>query len=107
MQIHTANRANATVVQPAGRFDAHTADEVRAAIQGAHHERVIVDLGATGFIDSTGLAVLVGAYRELGEAFALTSPSPAVRIILELTGLGATLPVHADVAAALAPQVAA
>ena len=49
------------------------------------------DLSGLDYIDSAGIAVLLGAAAEC--AVRLRDPSPAVRRVVELTGLTDVLPV--------------
>ena len=51
-----------------GEIDLHTAPQLHAPLADldvAATERVVVDLSACGFIDSTGLGVLVAAAKRL------------------------------------------
>jgi len=51
---------------------------------------VIVDLGDVGFLDSSGVAVLVEGWRKAQDStksFVLLDPSPAVMRVLELSQL--------------------
>jgi anti-anti-sigma factor len=53
-------------------------------------KRLVVDLGDTAFIDSTGLAVFVRAFKRLqhgGSELVLRSPNRSARKILHITGL--------------------
>ena len=83
------------------RLDAAAVRESRA-----HWERqakggmMIVDLGATKFIDSTGVGFLMRLRRlarETSAAFALAAVAPAVWRSIELMRLGAFFPVGANV----------
>jgi anti-anti-sigma factor len=65
------------------------ADEVDALTLGPGH-RVVLDLSGVGFMDSTGLHVLVRLHRRVEQVEGVLSvrdPSPQVRHLLELTGL--------------------
>lgn len=76
-----------------GEIDPHTAplldaqlDEVVAS--GA--QWIGLDMSEVGFIDSSGLRVIIGARRaaqERGDHLVLRSPSPTARRLLEVTGL--------------------
>jgi anti-sigma B factor antagonist len=95
------------LVAVAGEIDLHTAarfeQELQAAIQQPF-ERLLVDLTDCDYLDSTALHVLVRAYRSLdGKADRLSFivPSANLRRLFELTGLDATLHVHADRESAL------
>lgn len=56
-----------------------------------------IDLSKLEFIDSTGIAILVGAYQRLGERLRLVpSTAPDVQRVMSLTGLDAALPFAAS-----------
>ena len=66
--------------------------------------RVVLDVCALTFLDSTGLSALLRAAKRAriaGATFRLAAPHPAVTRILNLTGVGLALETCADVAAAL------
>lgn len=78
-------------VSLSGELDIATADQLTSALDGvtpASGERLVIDLTAVSFMDSTGLRVLIaanGAASEGGyELFIVTGESPAKRV-LELT----------------------
>ncbi len=57
---------------------------------------VTLDMSRLDFIDSTGLSVLVGAYkraREHGRGMVLRSPQPSARKVLEISGLDTVFPI--------------
>ena len=59
---------------------------------------LVIDMGGVDFIDSAGLGLLLATHERLRAdqiRFALASPSPSVRRMLELTGAGDTLAVTA------------
>ncbi|MGW0562527.1 STAS domain-containing protein [Streptomyces sp. NPDC003016] len=71
-------------------------------LHGRHH--LVLDLSALQFVDSSGMNVLIKAAREAREGggdLRLVAPAPAVRRLLELTGLSMMTPVHADIEEAL------
>ena len=86
-----------------GEHDIASAPGLRAAIEAGlgRSQHVVVDLTPATFVDSTVLGVLLGARErareeELGYAVVLDHAmgDPAVRRILEVTGLDDLLPVH-------------
>ncbi|AUY47798.1 hypothetical protein C2142_01075 [Streptomyces sp. CB01881] len=95
-----------TVVPLSGDLDDFAATEVRRLLHflvdgGA--VRLVVDLAAVGFIDSTGLNVLLGAARRARDgngALRLAGAGPRVRDLIDLTGVAALLPLYPDTAAA-------
>ncbi|MEU6238763.1 STAS domain-containing protein [Kitasatospora sp. NPDC047058] len=97
-----------TVVPLSGDLDDYAALEVRRLLDvlvdgGA--VRMVVDLAAVGFVDSTGLNVLLGAARRVRAGHGvlrLAGAVPRVRDVLELSGVAAVLPLYPDVVAACA-----
>jgi anti-sigma B factor antagonist len=91
-QIETSTEgAHEYVLSPSGELDLYTAPELksellRVAAEGA--TRVVVDLGATTFVDSTTLGVLLGAAKRLrmnGGDLVLVCADRNIRRILEIT----------------------
>jgi anti-sigma B factor antagonist len=101
----------AVVVRLAGELDVFNAGVVREALvdaTGQQAERVVVDLGAVAFVDSTMLGVLVDARTRLPNrrAFLLAAPGVEVRRALEVSGLDRHFEVHDTVDSALAAKPA-
>lgn len=61
------------------------------------HARIVVDLAATSFIDSSGLGALVGGLkkaRQGGGDLRIAAPGDQARTVLELTNLDRVLRPH-------------
>jgi anti-sigma B factor antagonist len=77
----------------AGELDPHTAPLFQAAVDGvvtSASTDLVLDLSGLGFVDSSGLRVLIRAQQQLAEqggTLTLRAPSPTVRRLLEITGL--------------------
>ena len=83
---------DAAVVAPTGEVDLSTVDAVRAELTAASHEarRVVLDLRAVTFMDSSGLRLLVELQRASdadGFAFAVVRGPRSLQRLLELSGL--------------------
>ena len=96
----------AVVVHLQGELDLYNAPELRQALAEAlerQPERLIVDLTAVEFIDSTALGVLVEGRAKLPNrrAFLLAAPAAETRRALEVSGLDRHLSVHDSVDLAL------
>ncbi|MBG0820609.1 STAS domain-containing protein [Planomonospora sp. ID91781] len=109
MKLRLARRAvgDAVVVAVEGELDLFTApflrDEVREAIK-IDGSRLVLDLTALSFMDSSGLSVLIEAWRlatSQGGGVALAAPQAPVARILRTTGLDRRIKVFADVGTAV------
>ncbi len=99
----TTREQGMVVISLTGEHDLTTAPLLRERMESALGERcsLVVDLSAAGFIDSSIIGVVLEARRladekGVGFAAALDGGEPAVRRVLEVTGLDTNLPVHPD-----------
>src|SRR5207249_4366618 len=97
------------IIRLAGELDLYNADEVGAALgeaAGEAPERLVVDLTEVSFVDSTALAALVEAKKEVRPAtqFVLAAPGTDVLRALEVSGLGQHFDIRDSVEDALAAQ---
>ena len=90
--VRVCHERDGVVVAPAGELDLASADVLEAelrALAGAQAERVVLDLRGVGFMDSTGLRLLISvrnAAKRSGQRL-LVVPGPAcVQRLFELTG---------------------
>lgn len=108
MELRTRTVNTFTVLDLAGRFDAHAASSVAAVLEkiaSAPPARVVVNLGAVSFMDSTALATLVQGMkrcRQAGGDLRLCCLQSQVRIIFELTRLDKAFDIYPSEAEALA-----
>jgi anti-sigma B factor antagonist len=84
--------ADVTVVSVVGDLDCHTAPKLRAVLVELAEEprHVVLDVGNSDFIDSTGLGVLVGGvkrFRQQGGDMVLRSLTPTTARLFEITGV--------------------
>lgn len=83
-----------TVLSVAGELDVSTAKSLESAVAEACDAQpagLLFDLRELRFMDSAGIAVLLGASRRVPNV-RLREPSAAVRRVLEMTGLTTVLP---------------
>jgi anti-sigma B factor antagonist len=90
------------VVSLAGELDLYNASAVREALLeccAESPERLIVDLSAVKFIDSTALGVLIEARTRMPnkKGFLLAAPGLETRRALEISGLDRHFSVHDSV----------
>ncbi|MTI94845.1 MAG: anti-sigma factor antagonist [Firmicutes bacterium] len=103
MKVKTKYYNSVLVVAPAGELDHHTAAELKSAMEtelakGIARD-IVLDLRHLSFMDSSGLGVVLGRYKQLARwqgrmvAFGL---QPAVEKVYKLSGLPKLIPVHPD-----------
>ena len=87
------------VVRVAGEIDLYTAADLRAELRAALGDdpsALVIDLTATSFLDSSGLAAMLGAYRGARLrhcALEIVVDDAHVRRPLEVAGLDDLVPV--------------
>ncbi len=96
-----------TVLDVGGEVDLYTAPSLRDRIgqlAEAGASRIVVNLGDVGFIDSSGLGVLVQGLKRLREAGGdlalVVSDGPTLKV-LAITGLDKVFAIHSSVPDAL------
>lgn len=105
-RIRVDRDSRATIVSAQGELDAYTAPELIAAFDDTVGDRrLVADLGAVSFMDSTALGLVVRCVREHGERGGIARvvlPRGPARRIFEITTLEHVLPVSPSRAEALA-----
>jgi anti-anti-sigma factor len=84
------------IITVSGELDVSNAASLQAAVASvaaAQPELIIFSLAGLRYMDSAGISVLLGAAEKVN-AVHLRDPSPAVRRVVELTGLAGVLPVE-------------
>lgn len=81
------------IVKPMGEIDHHSAKPLREQIDTALYlyrpSTVIMDLSGVGFMDSSGLGLILGRYtkaKDLGGKLIVANPGPSVERVLNLAG---------------------
>ena len=96
MEVNVSSRFHDdhTVVTIGGEIDLYTAPRLHSELAGLLAEdmpsRVVIDMSGVEFCDSTGMNVLLSCLRrarERGGDLEIAAPKPAVRKILQVTGL--------------------
>ena len=108
LQINDEKVGDVTILTCAGDIDLSSAPQLRAALATIFSEnkpRLLLDLGGVGFMDSTGIGIIVNTLnivREKNGACAFSGAGPRVHRILQIAGLTNALPLHQTRAEALA-----
>lgn len=99
---------NILIMEVSGELDHHSAANLKAEIETELKKgvvrHIVLNLEGLSFMDSSGLGVLLGRYKELGKwqgrmlAFGL---QPVVEKLFRLTGLNKLIPIHIDLESCL------
>ncbi len=94
MKLMTAEKDGDLLAKIAGDIDHHSAPGIREEIDRellrCKPRRLVLDLGETDFMDSSGLGLILGRKRKCDEAgipFVLLNPNRASMKILQLAGV--------------------
>jgi anti-sigma B factor antagonist len=103
----TPRQTGSNVLALKGEIDLHVSPSVTSSLNEVidkKPERLVVDLSDVSYIDSAGLAVLIGAMQRVegyGGKFALTGLQETVRSIFEISRLDQVFQIFPDMDAAL------
>src|SRR3954447_10645578 len=98
-----------SIFSPTGAIDLHVSPELRASLRSIIDDekpkRLVVDLSQVPYIDSSGIAVLIGAMQSLeheGGVFLLAGAQDGVQMILESAKLDQYFRLFPDIESAAA-----
>ncbi|WP_298329783.1 STAS domain-containing protein [Haloactinopolyspora sp.] len=108
LSLSTRTEGGRSVVVVGGEIDVYTAPKLRDQLvdlvdSGHHH--IVVDMRGVEFLDSTGLGVLVGGLKRVGQhdgSLRLVCTQERILKIFRITGLTKVFPIHATVDEAIA-----
>lgn len=98
LAVEAAADAGAVTLRVSGQLDVATESVLREAVRQAIDDgadRLVLDLSQLDFMDSSGLAVLLVAAREVTH-FEIRNPTEVVQRLITLAGLAQTLPMAFD-----------
>jgi anti-sigma B factor antagonist len=113
LAVKRTSRDGVELLLVEGELDIATAPRLISALNNAVQEvlhSLVVDLSDCGFMDSTGLALLINAHRRLArrsKGFAVVCPPGPLRRVFEVTDMVDTLHVCPDRESARAAAVPA
>ena len=108
MQLKARNEGEAVVIEASGRIVLGEFDELRPAIRKQLEDGkrgIVLDLAGVTYLDSAGLGELVNSYTTVtsqGGKLALSSLTPKIRDLLQLTKLITVFPVFDSTGEAVA-----
>lgn len=108
LSVTTSQHDGVCVVTVKGEVDVHTAAQLRLALDeeiAGGRTRIVLDLDGVGFLDSTGLGVLVGRLklvRNHSGWLRIVCSNDRVLRVFRITGLDKVFGIHPSVAEAVA-----
>ena len=109
LRVTVSERQGIPIVSLVGELDIATRDGFQKKL-AAELERqppgVVVDLSQTAYIDSSGLAVLMRAARQLPGRVAVATPRERILRLFQATGLSQSIGLYHTVAEAVAGLLA-
>ncbi|MDT0303956.1 STAS domain-containing protein [Streptomonospora wellingtoniae] len=100
LKISSQSQGDSAVVTVRGEIDLYTAPQLQSGLVNALEDgarRLLVDMSRVEFCDSTGMSVLLSGMKRARAKegdLVLVAPKPAVRKILEVTGLNAVFAIE-------------
>lgn len=98
LTITCTTRDGVPVIAVAGEIDVYNSGRLRDPVrEAAKASSFVLDLEGCEFLDSTGLGVIVGGFREArmaGHRLAVNCPRPSIRKVFQITGLAKVFPVR-------------
>ncbi|AUS97669.1 anti-sigma F factor antagonist [Clostridium thermosuccinogenes] len=99
MQVKFTNRGSTLVIGIIGELDHHSAEYIRDKIDAqmikSTTKNIVFDFSKVGFMDSSGIGVIVGRYKNIsklkGKA-AIVNPNAQIKKILEMAGIPKIIP---------------
>jgi anti-anti-sigma factor len=106
-KVRSEQDAGTTVIEVQGELDMHTVAQLERELEGplsSPGSPLLIDLSRCEFIDSTGIALLIRVWKQLGDdgGFAICGVGNQVERVLDITGLDSTIPNHRNRQDALA-----
>ena len=99
MDINCTERNGNLIVKIHGEIDHHSADEIRYTSEMEYYKmgakNMIFDFSHVSFMDSSGIGMIIGRYRELkktgGRVYAINI-GPEINRIFDISGLKKIIP---------------
>lgn len=103
VSIEVKEKDNTFYVSLAGEIDAYTAPKVREELMKPAEDKgvkMIIDLSNVNYMDSTGLGIFVGLFKQLrandGD-LTLTGMSERLQRLFDITGLADVMDINTEV----------
>ncbi len=101
LSLETEKKPSETVIHCNGRIVSGTVEQLQSEVRNLipDKKRIVLDLTAVSFLDSSGLGALVGLYvscKRGGAPLKLVNLTPRLKDLLTMTGLAPIFEGHDD-----------
>lgn len=100
MRVRFSHKGSILIAILSGELDHHSADYLRMKIDceitRSTTKSLLLDFSEVGFMDSSGLGVIMGRYKNMHSMngkTAVVSVNPQIRKLLEMSGIGKIVPI--------------
>lgn len=108
MQVKFSNKGSTLIVNIIGELDHHSAEYIRekvdAEMMKSTTKNVIFDFSKVSFMDSSGIGVIMGRYKNIqklnGKAV-IVNVSDHIRRVFDMSGLLRIMPVYDNIDTAI------
>jgi stage II sporulation protein AA (anti-sigma F factor antagonist) len=104
LKVKFLNKGNTLIASIIGEMDHHTADYIRDKIDGemikSSTKNIVFDFSKVGFMDSSGIGVVMGRYKNISKLNGKTSIIKAndqIRRIFEMSGVVKLVPIYDNI----------
>lgn len=104
MELKFTSRGNTLVIRMLGELDHHYSDHARNRMDGeifkATTKNVIFDFNGLSFMDSSGIGVIAGRYKNISKLkgkSVIVCTNPQINRILEMSGIFRIMPHYCSV----------
>lgn len=104
MKIKFLNKGNTLIASIIGEMDHHTADYIRDKIDGeiikSSTKNIVFDFSKVGFMDSSGIGLVMGRYKNISKLngrTAIIKANEQVRRIFEMSGVEKLVPIYDNI----------
>jgi stage II sporulation protein AA (anti-sigma F factor antagonist) len=104
LNVEFLNKGTALVIKIKGELDHHTAEDVRQKIDNeimkSVAKNVVFDFSEVSFMDSSGIGVIMGRYKNLKQLrgkVSLVNLKPQLKKIFDMSGVFKYVPVYESI----------
>ena len=101
MNVNFIQKGNVLFVRIDGEIDHHSTEQLRTNIDGyitgSNTKYIVMDFSKVGFMDSSGIGMVMGRYRNIkriGGELCIIAAGGIVKRILDMSGITGIIPIY-------------